>query len=107
MKEKNESKKQQPDIDFEKLYYQAMKENVLMKDKKISFEFTEAEINFLKSIMYEELMDMKYDLSPEDADEQEEGRRLGKLKKDDFLNTVIDERRIMIELIIKKLRFEI
>lgn len=107
MKEKNESKKQ-PDIDYEKLYYQAMQENILMKNKKISFEFTEAEINYLRGIMYEELMDMKYDLfSSDDEDEQEEGRKLGKLKKDDYLNTVIDERRVMIEQIIKKLRFEI
>ncbi len=103
MKEKDKKSE-----DYESLYYKAMKENILLKDKKISFEFTEAEINYLRNIMYEEMMEMKFDLGyEEDEDEKEEGRKLGKTKKDDFLNSMIEEKRSMIEQIIKKLKFDI
>ena len=105
---KKENKKE-PEIDYEKLYYQAMQENVLIKDKKISFEFTEAEINYLRDLMFNELLDLKYDITDYgEEDEKEENKLLGKnAKKDEFLKKMIDEKRMRIEQIIRKLRFEV
>ncbi len=110
MKDKKDESKKEPEIDFESKYYQAMKENVLMKDKKISFEFNESEINYLREIMYLELKELKFDIPFEyDDEDREEERKLGKnkIKKDEFLNQMIDEKRLLIETIVKKLRFEL
>jgi hypothetical protein len=101
--EKAEEKK-----DYEALYYKAMQENVLLKEKKISFNFNLDEILFLRSLMYEELIDMKFDLVSYDDDDNEENKKLGKeLSKDVFLKSLIDEKRLLLEQIIKKLRFDI
>lgn len=108
MKDKRDDNKKESEIDYEKLYYQAMKENVLMKDKKITFEFNEAEINFLRNVMFEELLDMKFEItSYNDEDEDAEDKKLGKVKRDAFLNEMIDSKKEIIEQIIKKLRFEL
>lgn len=109
MKEK-ENKKKEPEIDFEQLYYQAMKENVLMRDKKISIELTSIEIDFLKSVMYEELYDIRdrsyFSMDDNDGEDNEAMKNL-KPKKDEVLNSMIDSKREMMEQIVKKLRFEI
>jgi hypothetical protein len=109
MKE-NENKKKEPEVDYEKLYYQAMKENVLMKDKKISIELTSIEIDFLKSVMYEELYEIKdrayFAMDNEDGEDNEAMKNL-KPRKDVVLNSMVDEKRSMMETIVKKLRFEI
>ena len=106
----DKEKKKKEEVDFETLYYQAMKENVLMKDKKISFEFTDQEISFLRDLMFHELMDLKYDIfdSNVNDEEDEENKKIGRgPRKDEFLNKMIDEKRTIIETIIKKLRFEL
>lgn len=103
-------KEEERAIDYEKLYYTAMQENILLRDKKISFEFTAIEIDFLKSVMYEELYEIRdraY-LSIDDSD-GEDNEAMKKLKpiKDEILKSMIDEKRNMMETIVKKLRFEI
>lgn len=109
MKDKKDESKKEPEIDFETKYYQAMKENVLYKDKKISIEFTAIEIDFLKSIMYEELYDVRdREYFSDDPDEEDnEAMKNLKPKKDIVLNSMIEEKRTMMENIVKKLRFEI
>lgn len=110
MKDKNENKKKEPELDYESLYYKAMKENVLMKDKKISIELTAIEIDFLKSVMYEELYDIRdrsYFTSDGDDVEDNEAMKNLKPKKDEVLSSMVDEKRTMLETIVKKLRFEI
>lgn len=105
----DKDKKKEPEIDFESKYYQAMKENVLMKDKKISIELTAVEIDFLKGIMFEELYDIRdrsFFSDEEDGEDNEAMKNL-KPKKDVVLTTMIDEKREMLETIVKKLRFEI
>jgi hypothetical protein len=110
MKDKNEDKKKEPEIDYEKLYYQAMKENVLMKDKKISIELTAIEIDFLKSVMYEELYEVRdrayFSMDNDDGEDNEAMKNL-KPKTDEVLNSMVAEKRTMMETIVKKLRFEI
>lgn len=109
MKDKKDSKPKSDEPDFESLYYQAMKENVLLKDNRITLEFNQAEINFLREVMFEELFDIRdrsfvTDEQPEDAEE----RKLLQLKVEDkLLKELMDQKRELIETIIKKLRFEI
>jgi len=106
----DKEKKKEPEIDFESKYYQAMKENVLHKDKKISIEFTAIEIDFLKSVMYEELYDVRdraYFSDDSENDEDNEAMKNLKPQKDVVLNSMIEEKRTMMETIVKKLRFEI
>jgi hypothetical protein len=101
-------KKETPPIDYESLYYKVMQENVLLTNKKVSIDFTDSEIGFLRSTMYEELMEMKFDLTDyDDEDEKEENKKLGKAKNDEFLKALVDEKKQLVERIIKKLRFEI
>lgn len=110
MKDKSKKKDEPVALDYESLYYQAMKENVLMKEKKISFEFTDIEINFLKSIMYEELYEIRdrtYFMRDEDDGEDNEAMKALKPGKDVVLNSMLEEKRLMMEKIVKKLRFEI
>jgi hypothetical protein len=109
MKDKHEKKKE-PEVDYESLYYQAMKENILMREKKISLEFTANEIDFLKSVIYEELYDIRdrsyFTMDDNDGEDNEAMKNL-KPKKDEILNSMVDEKRSMMEQIVKKLRFEI
>lgn len=109
MKGKPEGKKdKETHVDYESLYYKAMQENILLKEKKISLEFTDQEISILKDLLYEELMDIKFDSVIElPDDEKEEGKLLGRLNRDDFFNLLIDEKKNSLETLIKKLRFEI
>ena len=106
-----DKKKESPAVDYEALYYQAMKENVLMKERKITFEFTEAEINFLRSVMYEELYEIKdrnyFSHIDDDDGEDNEAMKALKPEKDVVLTKMIDEKRNLMETIVKKLRFEI
>lgn len=109
MKGKPEGKKdKEAHVDYESLYYKAMQENILLKEKKISLEFTDQEISILKDLLYEELMDIKFDSVIElPDDEKEEGKLLGRLNRDEFFNVLIDEKKNSLETLIKKLRFEI
>ena len=107
---KDKEKKKEAVIDYEALYYQAMKENVLMKAKKITFEFTDIEINFLRSVMYEELYEIRdRNLFTNEDDDGEDNEAMKALKpgKDLILVSMIDEKRNMMETIVRKLRFEI
>jgi hypothetical protein len=104
-------KKEKDETDYESLYYKTMKENLLLKDKKISFEFSDEEINFLRQSMYYELKDMQFEMSHDefhDEEEKEENKMLGKKQRNmEFFNTITDEKRLLVENIIKKLRFEL
>lgn len=111
---KSKDEKKQPssqeEPDFEKLYYQAMKENMLLRDDKIALTFTTEEINLLRSVMFEELIDVRdrwsflYD---HDDDEVDEKKILNKKDDDAMSKQLIAEKRQVVESIIKKLRFEI
>lgn len=111
---KSKDEKKQPssqeEPDFEKLYYQAMKENMLLRDDKIALTFTTEEINLLRSVMFEELIDVRdrwsflYD---HDDDETDEKKILNKKDDDAMSKQLIAEKRQVVESIIKKLRFEI
>ena len=110
MKDENKKKKDskpEEEIDFESLYYKAMKENVLLKDNKIGLEFTAAEIELLRNVMYEELFDIvdKSYVNPS-FDEDEENKILQK-ETNPMLKSLMDEKTEIIQRIIKKLRFEI
>lgn len=111
MKEKKDDKpKKEEEIDYETLYYKAMKENVLLREKKISLEFTTEEINFLRETMFEELYDITqgaYYMGEPEEDEEEENKMLNRKLSDDLLRRLRTEQREIIETIIRKLRFEI
>jgi len=108
MKDKKETKKE-PEVDYESMYYRAMKENVLLKDKKVTIELTAVEIDFLKGIMYEELYDVRDRSYFTDNDDEEDNEAMKNLKpkKDEVLNSMVEEKRTLLETIVKKLRFEI
>jgi len=112
MKEKDQKlKKQDEEPDFERLYYQAMKENVLLRDRKISVEFTAEEITLLRSVMFDELYETtqgSYYMTEPDHDEDDENKVLHrKAGNDELLRRMRDEHRNIVEGIIKKLRFEL
>jgi hypothetical protein len=111
-KEKDKENKRVPreeEPDFEKMYYQVMKENLLLRNDKIEIVFTTEEINLLRLIMYEEMQNIKHDspLSFDVDDEETERKILNKRDDDALLKTMVDERRKLIENIVKKLRFEL
>lgn len=102
-------KKKEPAVDYEALYYRAMKENILLKDKKISFEFSSNEIDFLRASMLEELYDIRdreFTSLEDDSEDNEAMKNLMK-QKDVVLNQLVEEKRLMVETIVRKLRFEI
>lgn len=99
----------QDEPDFEKLYYQAMKENMLLRDDKIALTFTAEEINLLRSVMFEELLDVRdrWSFLYDRDDDGEDKKALNKNDDDAVSKQLITEKRLAIESIIKKLRFEI
>lgn len=109
-KSKDERKQdpEQGEPDFEKLYYQAMKENMLLRDDKIALTFTAEEINLLRSVMFEELLDIRDRWSFLDHDDDDgEKKALNKKDDDAMSKELIKEKRLIIENVIRKLRFEI
>lgn len=111
---KSKDEKKQPssqeEPDFEKLYYQAMKENMLLRDDKIALTFTTEEINLLRSVMFEELLDARDRWSFLDndyEDDDDEKKILNKRDENAMSKQLIAEKRQVVESIIKKLRFEI
>lgn len=113
MKDKDQkpSEKQDGEPDFEKLYYQAMKENVLYRDRKVSVEFTTEEINLLRTVMFEELYEVmqgSYYMNEPDQGEDDENKILNKkADSEELLRKIRSEHKEIVEAIIMKLRFEI
>ncbi len=97
-------------LDYESLYYKAMKENVLLKNKTVPINMSFKEVEFLKTLLYLELIDVNNDKPLEMSEENEEvDQTLKNLKlkqDDDLLLVLIEEKKQMIENLIKKLIFE-
>jgi hypothetical protein len=110
MSKKAEKAEDKPD--YEALYYLAKRENQLLTDKKIQFDLTQDEINLIKDLLFEELIDLKnayYEPSLDlDEDEEAEQKLLNKPKsiKDGVLRGVLNDRRMKAEDLMTKLNFQ-
>jgi hypothetical protein len=85
-------------------YNNLLREMEIIRGKTATFEFTNAEINFLKEIIFEAMKDLKWDdVINDDGDSDRV------LKPDNyyFLEQIMEERRKLVEVIYKKLIFDI
>ena len=99
-------KKEPTEAEYVKKYNDVLREMQLLKGKTATFEFTAAEINFLKDSIFNTMMDLKWD---DDTVKMGNEANDPMLRPNNFmfLEKMMDDRLLLVESIYKKLIFEI
>ncbi len=95
--------KQTPD--FEKLYYNAMRQVQLLTDKKIEVELTIEQIQIFKDLLFEELFEINSMIISIEPEDEELDEKISS-KKLDLINELLLLKKEQIEVLIRKMNLE-